>query len=154
MTRSFVRHALAALAAVAVAACSTVTYAFDLKLDITPDKPEYTSGSPVVLTVRNLGDDVVAYSFCTWAVQRQTVSGWTTVDTESVACPMAIFTIDPGESVTGTVQLPDGIPSGRYRVFLPGIGEPASDQVIDARSQEEKTSKPFQVKALVAVPAS
>ncbi len=152
MARSLVRNALAVLAAVALVACSTVTGS-RLRLDITPDKPEYTTGSDVVLTVRNLGDDPVTYSFCTWAVQRLTTSGWVTVDSESVLCPSVILLLDPGESVTGTIGLPDNLTNGKYRVFLPAIGEPASDQVIDAQTEAEKVSKSFQVRAPVALDA-
>src|ERR1044071_1471680 len=125
MARTLVRNAPTGLAALTRAACSTATDS-DLRLDITPDKAEYTAGSNVVLTVRNLGDKAVAYSFCTWAVQRQTTAGWVTVDTESVVCPAILLRLDPGQSVTGTIGLPDGIASGRYRVRLPGIGELAS----------------------------
>ena len=151
MARTLVRNALTVLAALTLAACGTATDS-DLRLDITPDKPEYTAGSNVVLTVRNLGDEAVAYSFCTWAVQRQTTAGWVTVDSESVICPAAIYLVGPGQSVTGTIGLPENLASGRYRVHLPGIGEAASDQVITAQTEAEKTSTPFQVRALVAVP--
>jgi hypothetical protein len=151
MARTLVRNALTVLAALTLAACGTATDS-DLRLDITPDKPEYTTGSSVVLTIRNLDDDPVGYSFCTWVIERQTLAGWVTVDSQSVACPMAIFRIDPGQSVTGTIVLPNDLPTGRYRVYLPGIGELASDQVITERTAAEKTSTPFQVRALVAVP--
>jgi hypothetical protein len=152
MTRSFVRHALALLAVVALAACESATSS-RLRLDITPDKTEYTTGSDVLLTVRNLGDEPVTYSFCTWTIQRQTVSGWVEVDSEAVICPAAILLLAPGQSATGTIGLPDDIPSGRYRVYLPGIGEAASDQVIDEATQAEKHSTPFNVQAPVAMDA-
>jgi hypothetical protein len=150
MTRSLVRHALALLAAVALAACSSATSS-RLRLDITPDRTEYTTGSNVLLTIRNLGDEPVTYSFCSWTIQRRTVSGWVEEGSQAVLCPAAILLLGPGQSVSGTISLPDNIPSGRYRVYLPGIGEPASDQVIDEPTQAEKHSTPFNVQAPVAV---
>ncbi|HEX9939286.1 MAG TPA: hypothetical protein VGB15_19240 [Longimicrobium sp.] len=152
MTRSLVRNALALLAVVALAACESATSS-RLRLDITPDRTEYTTGSDVLLTVRNLGDEPVTYSFCTWTVQRRTVTGWVEEDSEAVICPAAILLLGPGQSATGTIGLPDHIPSGRYRVYLPAIGEPASDQVIDEPTQAEKYSTPFNVQAPVALDA-
>ena len=151
MARSFVRHALATLAAVALAACGSATSS-SLRLDITPDKTQYPAGSQVVLTVRNLGNQAVAYSFCARGLQRRTGGAWVTEDFESHPCPSILLLLQPGESVTGSVGLPADLPGGTYRVYLPGVGEPASDAVLDERTQAEKTSKSFQVKVLVAQP--
>ncbi|HYH81888.1 MAG TPA: hypothetical protein VEX86_18920 [Longimicrobium sp.] len=153
MARSFVRTALATLAAVALAACGSATSS-SLRLDITPERTQYIPGNEVVLTVRNLGDEAVAYSFCARALQRRTGLSWVTENFESVPCPAAIFLLQPGESVSGAIPLPNGIPGGIYRVYLPGIGEPADDAVLDEQSEAEKTSKSFEVKVLVAQDAS
>lgn len=142
MVRSLVRRTLAALA-LTLAACSTSTFS-GLRLDITPDKPQYTAGSEVMLTIRNLGDEPVAYSFCAHAVQRQTAAGWVTAEFESNPCTRILLVVAPAESVTGRVTLPADLPAGTYRVYLPGIGEPTDDEAA-ADLQSRKSSRPFTV---------
>jgi hypothetical protein len=152
MPCSLIRLALAALAAVTLAACESATSS-SVRVDITPDKTEYAAGSNVVLTVRNVGDEAVAYSFCARGLQRRTGVAWVTEDFASYPCAAILLVLEPGESVTGTINLPTDIPGGIYRVYLPGIGEPGDDVVLDGETQAEKTSRPFEVKVLVAQPA-
>lgn len=152
MPRSLIRLTLAALAAVTLTACESATSS-SLRVDITPDKTEYAAGTDVVLTVRNVGDEPVAYSFCARGLQRRAGFAWVTEDFASHPCASILLVLEPGESVTGTINLPTDIPGGTYRVYLPGIGEPGDDVVLDGDTQAEKTSRPFEVKVLVAQPA-
>lgn len=143
MVRSVVRYALATLAALTLAACENSTLAGPA-VEITPDQPQYTAGSDVMLTVRNLGDEPVAYSFCTRAIQRRTTAGWITEHLESQPCLAVLLTLDPGELVTGNVELPADLPAGTYRVYLPGIGNYPDDEA-SAGMQARKSSRSFVV---------
>ena len=143
MTRSIVRRALAVLAAVTLAACDSATSG-SLRLDITPDKPQYTPGTTVLLTIRNLGDEPVNFSFCGREIQRETATGWVTVSAELVSCTRIGLVLAPGASATGHVELPTDLPAGRYRVYLPLVGGPADDEA-GADLETRKSSKPFEV---------
>jgi methionine-rich copper-binding protein CopC len=144
MVPSLVRRTLAALA-LTLAACSTSTLS-GMHLDITPDKPQYAAGSPAMVTIRNVGDETVRYSFCAAEIQRQTPSGWVTESAELVSCTRIGLELAPGASATGRVDLPASLPAGTYRVYFPGIGDPVDGEAA-ADLQSRKSSKPFTVTA-------
>lgn len=144
MVRTIVRNALAVLAAATLAACGESTLPGMLRLDITADRASYAAGSSATLTVRNLGDETVTYSLCSYQVQQQTATGWGTAHAASLPCIASILTLAPGESATGTVTLPASLAAGTYRVFYPEIAA----AWIDASSVDlatRKSSKPFEV---------
>jgi hypothetical protein len=142
MVRSLVRRTLAALA-VTLAACSSSTLS-SLRLDITPDKSQYTAGNPAMVTIRNVGDEPVRYSFCAAEIQRQTPAGWVTESAELGSCTRIGLVLAPGVSATDRVDLPAILPAGTYRVYFPGIGDPIDDET-SADLQSRKSSKPFTV---------
>lgn len=145
MARPIVRHVLATLAALALAACGSSTLS-SLRLDITADKPQYTAGSPVMLTIRNLGDQPVLYSFCAAEIQRRTATGWVSAGAQFVSCMPPVQSIAPGASATEPVELPPNLAAGTYRVYLPLVGDPGEDAAsADVRSR--KSSRPFTVTA-------
>ncbi|HEU4556621.1 MAG TPA: immunoglobulin-like domain-containing protein [Longimicrobium sp.] len=145
MVRSVVRYALATLAALTLAACESTTLAGPA-VEITPDQPQYTAGGEVTLTLRNLGDEPLAYSFCTQVIQRKSSAGWITEHLEAHPCTAVLLTVNPGEEVTGHVDLPADLPAGTYRVYLPGIGEYMEDET-SAAVQARKSSRSFKVTA-------
>ena len=149
MTRSLVRYALAAVAAFALAACTGNATSSSPFLDITPDHTQYTPGSQVNLTVRNLGEQPVNYSFCGWIIQRQTATGWVSYYSELILCAPPQESLAPGASVTERVELPANFPAGTYRVFLPGIDPPGQEASADVPSRQ--SSKPFEVRVLAAL---
>lgn len=151
MARSIVRYALAALAALALAACESATSSSPL-LDITPDKTQYVAGSEVNLTVRNLGDQPVKYTFCGRVIQRLTVTGWITTYGELILCVPPQESLAPGALVTESMELPANIPAGTYRVYLPGIAPQDGDEAA-ANLPSRRSSKPFEVRAPAALQA-
>ena len=144
MARPLVRHALAALAAVALAACGNDTVSSSAQLDITPDKPSYTAGSTATITVRNVGSDPVLYNLCPYVVQRSTPSGWVDAYEPLVSCFANLDTLEPGETTTTLVSIEAATPAGTYRVLFRNIGRIRNDEV-SADLQTRQSSRPFQV---------
>ncbi|HEU4556620.1 MAG TPA: hypothetical protein VFS20_02180 [Longimicrobium sp.] len=151
MARSLLRHALATLAALTLAACESATSSTPL-LDIAPDRTQYAPGSEVNLTVRNLGDQPVKYTFCGRVIQRLTATGWITTYGEFILCAPPQESLAPGALVTESMELPANIPAGTYRVYLPGIASHDEDEAA-ANRPSRQSSKPFEVRVLAALQA-
>jgi hypothetical protein len=117
-----------------------------LHLDITPDRATYTAGSTATITIRNLGDAEVGYNPCPRVLQRQVLGGWVPLEGSPLLCPLAIYVIRPGETVTQEMELPATLAGGRYRVLFPSLDPPPVDEGA-ADLQTRKSSKPFTVTA-------
>lgn len=147
MARLLVRLAPAGLALV-LAACFHRDPALPdaLHLDITPDRASYTAGSTATITIRNLGDTDVGYNPCPRTLQRRALGGWVPVQVDPVLCPLAIYVLAPGATVTQEVALPASLAPARYRVYFPTLEEQQA-YTASASLQTLKSSKPFEVTA-------
>lgn len=148
MNRSLVRHTLALAAALAITGCGGGDLALpgSTVLEITPDRTTYAAGSNLGFTVRNIGDQPVAYNMCRREYQRLTTLGWSTVVYETPPClaTLAPLVLAPGETIDGGLTLPGALSTGTYRVYFPDFdlsGESASS----ADLQTQKSSRPFHV---------
>lgn len=143
MARRFIRNTFITAALVALAACSGgVVDSTPPRVQVTTDKSTYAAGSAVKAALRNSGDGKLTYTDCWPAVQRQTATGWSRVDTGApVACPGAnAHELGSGSSITATVFLPGTLTPGTYRIYF-------SDFVGQTAAEEGRESSPFQLTA-------
>lgn len=82
--------------------------------ELTTDKPSYTPGETVLLTLQNLAPEEIGYNLCNSLLQRQAGAGWETIPGDRV-CPAVIYTLHAGESATSAEVLPSELTAGTYR---------------------------------------
>ena len=146
MATPFVRCSLAAAALAVLAACDGATGPSP-ELRITPDQPAYVAGGTATVTVQNLGDEAVFYNLCPVKIERRSGLGWVELSYESLKlCNAALFQLQPGESASEQVELPNG-QSGTFRVVFPVISTRANGGTLP---RERKASEPFTLAAAVA----
>jgi hypothetical protein len=142
MYASFVRRRLALLAvALFAAACEGSTLS-DRFADIETDAAEYAAGDAVEVTITNVSDVTIVGNPCPWELQRRTAGGWETAAGNSL-CVGVMEYLEPGESLTTQVLIPNGIEDGSYRVHFPAVAPEGDESVPDAL----QSSDPFTVRA-------
>lgn len=87
-------------------------------VELSTDKPEYRAGDPLHLTLANPTDEMYSYNFCTRIVERESNGSWSRVNEDGRMCTMEASQLGPNASRSGKTELPEAIPSGRYRVLV------------------------------------
>lgn len=90
----------------------------------------YAPGAAAVVTLTNVGGQVLGYAACPVELQRYNGSEWEDYNSKSgftaEPCDMIILRLRPGEEDTVTFLLPAQLPDGSYRFRLEnvlGVGE-------------------------------
>jgi hypothetical protein len=145
MARTLVRTLLATVAALVLPACGRdTTLGGTLHVQLTTDKTAYTAGNDAIVTLRNLGDLPVTYNLCDYHLQHSTSVGWITQIHGGLPCMAVITVLQPGDSASAPVPLPETLPSGTYRVYYPIIEE-SPQAPSSANAQTRKSTNAFQV---------
>ncbi len=137
MYASFVRRRFALLAvALFAAACEGSTLS-DPFADIDTDAAEYVAGDAVEVVITNVSDATIVGNPCPWKLQRRTSGGWETVAGNSL-CIGVIEYLEPGESLTTQIPIPNGVEDGLYRVHFPAVAPEGDESVPDALQSSDR----------------
>jgi hypothetical protein len=93
---------------------------------LSADKPSYSPGQQVKVTLTNTTQDGAGYNLCFafLELQRQSGDNWETVrgadlsppGSEVIACTTELRFLPPDQTVSGPAHLPADLPNGTYRL--------------------------------------
>ena len=146
MYASFVRRRFALLAVALLAAACEGSTLPDPFADIDTDAAEYRAGDAVEVTITNVSDATIVGNPCPWELQRRTAGGWMLAAGNSL-CVGVMEYLEPGESLTTQILIPNGIEDGIYRVHFPAVGPEGDVSIPDALQSSDR----FTVRALQAL---
>ena len=95
--------------------CNVLDALEEEDLSFTTDKTEYEAGDDITLTLKNNSGETIGANLCTSMLQHKVDGGWESFGKLTVVCTEEITSLKPGDDLSYTKQLPDGLEEGTYR---------------------------------------
>ncbi len=93
---------------------------------ITANRSIYSRGNVGEATIRNVSGKRLDYNLCPRRLERKNNKYWVVAfewPTAGSACTTEARTLDKGSSVSSLFDIPNGVPTGTYRVVFTGLSD-------------------------------
>jgi uncharacterized protein YfaS (alpha-2-macroglobulin family) len=89
------------------------------EVTITLDRSSYSAGGTANVSVTSHSRDTLGYNFCSSrTVERKQGESWVAIPEPGRMCTMEIRLLNPGETQTASITMPESMPAGTYRVVI------------------------------------
>lgn len=105
----------------------------DVALELEVEPEEVAAGDSITLELDNESSESVSYNLCSSGLEREAGGAWEDVQSNRV-CTRELRILPPGEEARYTLQLPDELSPGTYRVYT-GVHLNDTDRSTQLRSE-------------------